>query len=116
MESPRPKSSPGRREQRSAWRRRISARCFLDDGAVERHSWIVDLGPGGARVATAGPPPEGHFLRFELGIGAPARRSVWTRGRVVWCVAGYGGRGGLMGLAFDSPGVDWALDVLAAKG
>jgi hypothetical protein len=116
MESPRGLVPKSGRKQRASWRRRVSLRCFLDDGAVERHSWLVDLGPGGARVATAGPPPEGHHLRFELGIGSPPVRTVWARGRVVWRVAGYGGRGGLMGLAFDAPGVDWALDVLAARG
>ncbi len=109
----RDRSSPrARAEQRRGLRRRVAFRCRIHDGAVERHTRVLDIGPGGVRVATAVPPPVGLRLELDLEL-VPGPRRVSTPARVVWRADGPNGRGGQMGLAFDDP---QAVATLALDG
>jgi hypothetical protein len=112
MSEPRP---PERVEQRRTPRRAAGLRCTLEDGFVERHTVLSDLSVGGARVATAGPPPIGRpiSLTFELGDG---RSIIEARGAVVWRSEGLGGRGGFVGIAFDELSEPAAVAAFVREG
>ncbi len=94
-------------------------RCWVIDTNVERFVALADVSQRGARVLTATPPGVGERveLRFELptelptGPRAPVAGAdtVIAQGRVVWRAEGFRGRGGVMGLAFESVSRDDAL-------
>ncbi len=82
-------------------RRPSSVRCRVSDGEVERFTRLANISFGGARVITASPPNAGTevAIRFKLRHDGPA---IESRARVVWRVEGFRGRGGMMGVAFES--------------
>lgn len=76
-------------------------RCWVIDKHVERFVSLADLSTQGARVLTATPPSVGE--RVELRFDLPSSvETLIAKGRVVWRAEGFRGRGGVMGLAFDS--------------
>ena len=95
-------------EQRASVRRQTAfagpdgltpLRCWLIDATAERFASLADLSRDGARVLTSMPPSVGE--KVELRVDMLQRPFVMT-GRVVWRSEGFHGRGGVMGLAFDS--------------
>ena len=90
-----------RLEQRASRRRELPARCWVDDGSVERYASLADISVNGARVLTASPPQVGRTvaLRFRL---QPRGAEVRAEARVVWRSEGFGGRGGVMGVQFSA--------------
>lgn len=87
-------------ENRASKRRPTAAGCRIFDGRILRYTHLVDIGLGGVRVLTAGPPEVGTTveLRFEL---LPVTGAIEATGRVVWRTAGFGGRGGVMAIEFS---------------
>lgn len=84
----------------------LAVRCRLGDGAVDRYAQLADLSEGGARVVTAGPPAPG--TRLSLTFKLDDNEVIEAFARVVWRSEGFHGRGGLMGVQFESvsaPGV-----------
>ena len=93
-------STQGRHaEQRASRRRALYVRCRIQDELVDRHAWLSDLSQGGARVLTAAPPCTGSYVRLTLSLPEVAE-PIAAEGRVVWRAAGFGGRGGVMGIEF----------------
>ena len=88
-------------EQRHHVRRSTPLRCWLVDGKAERFVSLADLSLSGARVLAAAPPEVGErvVLRFNLPTSPVP---VVANARVVWRAEGFRGRGGVLGLAFDS--------------
>lgn len=82
-------------------RRPAPLRCWVIDAKAERFVQLVDVSLSGARVLAAAPPEVGDrvVLRFQLPTSSPL---VVASGRVVWRAEGFRGRGGVMGLAFES--------------
>jgi hypothetical protein len=75
-------------------------RCWLIDATAERYVSLADLSLDGARVLTLAPPGVGEKVVLRLD-NVPGEPLVVTA-RVVWRAEGFRGRGGVMGLAFDS--------------
>ena len=103
-------------EQRASVRRqtlfaghdgRTPLRCWLIDATAERYVSLADLSRDGARVLTSTPPSVGEHV--ELRVSLPGEPLVVT-GHVVWRAEGFRGRGGVMGLAFDSISATSALE------
>ncbi len=109
--------SADRPSRRSSSRINLRARCWIDDGQVERYSRLVDLGNGGVRISTTRPQPVGTVVRIrfdlatrfipEMGIqnetGMKSERNfktVYASGRIIWRTEGFFGRGGLAGIEF----------------
>jgi len=88
------------RGTRSHPRRDTVLRCWLGEPDLQRFARITNIGPGGARVITANPPPVGTRveLRFRMRPDGP---EIHASGEVAWRREGIGGRGGLMGVMFD---------------
>lgn len=89
-----------RSEQRVCPRRVSSAPCWVKSGDVERYAKLADVSASGARVVTAAPPKVGETLSLAFSV-AEFASPVAAEGRVVWRSAGFGGRGGIMGVAFS---------------
>lgn len=101
------------REQRGSVRKQAKLRCWVIDKNVERYVSLADLSASGARVMTATPPSVGE--RVELRFDLPsALEPLVAQGRVVWRAEGFRGRGGVMGLAFDSVSGSQELDSFIA--
>ncbi len=66
---------------------------------AERFVSLADLSLDGARVLTLAPPGVGE--KVELRLKLPGDPLVVTA-HVVWRAEGFRGRGGVLGLAFDS--------------
>jgi hypothetical protein len=88
-------------EQRAAVRRPAPLRCWIIDAKAERFVQLADLSLSGARVLAAAPPEVGErvVLRFQLPTSS---LPIVCRAHVVWRAEGFRGRGGVMGLAFES--------------
>ena len=78
---------------------RTPLRCWLIDATAERFVALADLSLDGARVLTLAPPGVGE--RVVLRLDLPGDPLV-VNAHVVWRAEGFRGRGGVMGLAFDS--------------
>ncbi len=85
------------REKRRGQRRTLWVRCWVQDGLAERYAHLADIGEGGARVMTAGPPAVGERLQLRFLLAAD---TIEAQARVVWRIEGQGGRGGAMGVEF----------------
>ena len=88
-------------EQRHHERRATPLRCWIIDSRAERFVSLADLSLSGARVLAAAPPEVGErvVLRFTLPTSPVP---VVATAKVVWRAEGFRGRGGVMGLAFES--------------
>lgn len=89
------------REQRYHERRATPLRCWIVDAKAERFVSLVDLSLSGARVLAAAPSEVGErvVVRFTLPTSPVP---VVATARVIWRAEGFRGRGGVMGLAFES--------------
>lgn len=88
-------------EQRASVRKQTPMRCWLIDATAERYVSLADLSLQGARVLTATPPGVGERVVLRLSLPVSNEPLIVT-GRVVWRAEGFRGRGGVMGLAFDT--------------
>ena len=86
-------------EQRAHPRCGVNVRCWISDGRVQRYATLVDISMGGARVATAAPPPVGGLVTMKFSLSDDSA-PIEADARIVWRAQGFRGRGGVMGLHF----------------